>query len=108
LDRVGDELFVALTSGAATVDDGDERAILVEGVGIDSGERTDAAARRPGARRFAVRDRDALAAFYQRQDLTAGNGDLIQRLHSCVPRLPTTCSDGAAAIPAAAVSIRAI
>ena len=66
LNAVDDQFFVAFAPGAAFVGDRREIAVFVVGVGVDAGERADAAARSPSARRFAVRDSDALTAFDQR------------------------------------------
>ena len=81
LDRIGDELLMALAPGLAVIGLLDELAVLVEGIGIDAGEGADAAARGPGARTLAVGDRDTLAALDQREDLAARDDDGFQRLH---------------------------
>src|SRR4029077_14539071 len=93
LDRIGDELLMALAPGLAVIGLLDELAVLVEGIGIDAGEGADSAARGPGARALAVGDRDALAALDQREDLAARDDNGFQRLHdsslsvvSSVPR----------------------
>ena len=52
------------------------------GVGVDARERADAAGRRPGAGALAVGDRDALAAFHQRQDLLARDDQWLQLFHA--------------------------
>ena len=50
LDRVGDQLLVPLEPVAATEDQRDVVAVLVDRVGIDAGEGADPAGRGPGAR----------------------------------------------------------
>ena len=72
LDRVADQLLVALQPGLAAVDQRHQLAALVDIVAVDAGEGADAAGRRPGAAAEPVRDRDALAAFDQRPDLATG------------------------------------
>src|SRR6185369_9769558 len=81
LDRIGDELLVALAPRLAVIGLLDELAVLVEGIGIDAREGADAPARGPGARTLAVGDRDALAALDQGKDLAARDDDGFQRLH---------------------------
>src|SRR5262249_27126060 len=92
-DRIGDQLLVPLAPRAAVVDLQDAAAIGVIGIGIDAGERADAARGRPGARAFAVRDRDALAAFHQGQHLATGNDQRLQSDQDCLPLpLLATCA----------------
>src|SRR5262249_26280164 len=72
-DRVADQLLVTLAARPAVIELRLPPALLVEAVGIDAREGADPARGRPGARALAVRDRDALAAFHQRQHLAPGN-----------------------------------
>src|SRR6266480_3363136 len=61
-DRVGDQLLMPLTAGAAEIDLRDQ---------------------------LAVRDRDAFAALDERQDLAPGNDQRFERLHQFAPcRIP--------------------
>src|SRR5262249_31052030 len=68
-DGVGDQLFVPFAPGTAVVDLRDRLAEPVKAVGVDPGEGADSAGGRPGARALAVRHRNALTAFDQRQYL---------------------------------------
>ena len=74
----------------------DEAAVLVVEVGVDAGERADAAGRRPGAGRHTGSDGDALAAFDQRQDLGTRHADGVQRFHSPAPSMGRTFTDSIA------------
>ena len=69
LDRVADQLLVALHPVAALKDQRHVLAVVVEQVGIDAGEGADPAGGGPGAGRAAVAHGDTLAAFDQRPDL---------------------------------------
>src|SRR5690348_12619155 len=62
-DGVTHQLLVALAPRLAVIDLGNGAAVRVLRIGVDAGEGADAARTRPGARAFAVRNRDALAAF---------------------------------------------
>src|SRR5262249_33280731 len=88
LDRVGDQLLMALAPGLPAILLQDQPPLLVKGIGIDAGEGADPPALRPGARALAVGDRDALAALDQRKDLAARYDDGIQRLHGLLSISP--------------------
>src|SRR5438067_7912015 len=78
------------TAGAAVIELRDQLALVVVAVGIDAGERADAARGRPGARALAVRDRNALAALDERPHLAPGNDERFERSHEIAPcRIPT-------------------
>ena len=77
-DRIGEQLLVPLAPGRAAIDLVDAPALGVDAVGVDAGERADAAGRGPGARAFAVRDRDPLPALDERQDLASGNDERLE------------------------------
>ena len=87
LDRVGDQLVVALAPRLAAVDLPDDLTVLVEMVGVDARERAHAPGRGPSAGAFAVRDRNALAAFDDGQDLAARNQQGFQREQNAFPSL---------------------
>src|SRR5690349_8541932 len=88
-NRVGDELLMSLAPGAAVIDLRDQLAVLVVAVGVDAGEGADPARGGPGPRTLAIRDRDALAAFDERQGLAPGNDERVERLHQFAPcRIP--------------------
>src|SRR5579875_1667234 len=84
-DRVGDQLLVSLAPGAAVIDLPDKLAAFGVAVGVDPGERADPAGGGPGARAFPIRNRDALAALDERQDLAPGDQQRIERLHQIAP-----------------------
>ena len=84
-DRIGDQLLMPLAPGAPGIELRDQFAGLVVAVGVDPGEGADPAGGRPGARALAIRDRDALAAFDQRQRLAPGNHQGDQRPHRIAP-----------------------
>src|SRR6185437_7317075 len=77
-DRKGDQLLMPLAPRAAVIDLRDAAAIGIIGIGVDAGERADAAAGRPGTRALAVRNRDAFAALDERQHLATGNDQRLQ------------------------------
>ncbi len=84
-DRIGNQLFVPLAPGAAAIKLRDQLALRAIAVGVDPREGADPAGRRPGARAFAVRHRDALAAFDQRQHLAPRDHQRIERPHQRAP-----------------------
>ena len=84
-DRIGDQLFVPLAPGASVIDLGDQPTVVAITVGIDPGERADTAGCRPRPGALAVRHRDALAAFDERQRLAPGDDQRIERLHPTAP-----------------------
>src|SRR5262249_10349148 len=81
-DRKGNKLLMALAPCAAAVDLRYQVALPVIGIGVDAGERTDAAGRRPSSRAFAIGYGDALAALDQRQYFPSGDDDRLERLHA--------------------------
>src|SRR5581483_496358 len=84
-NRVRDQLLMALAPGTALVDLRNALAGLAVAVGVDAGERADPARGGPRARALAVRNRDALAAFHQRQHLAPRNDQRFERLHPAPP-----------------------
>src|SRR5439155_20535932 len=68
-DRIGDQLLVPLAPGTPRIELRDQFAAFVVAVGVDPGERADPARGGPSAGTLAIGDRDALAAFDQRQGL---------------------------------------
>ena len=87
LDRVGDQLLVALEPVAAAEDQRDVLAVLVDHVRIDAREGADAAGRGPGAGRAAAADGDALAALDQRPDFQARDHHGLHDAHRPTPSL---------------------
>src|SRR4029077_15236436 len=84
-DRVGGELLVPLTAGVARIDLRGQVAGLAVTVGVDAGKGADPGRGGPGAGTLAVRDRNALAALYQRQHLATRNDQRVQGLHRPAP-----------------------
>src|ERR1700730_2271596 len=84
-DRIGDELFVPLAPRPSMIDLRNRLTGLGKTVGIDPGKRADAAGRSPGAGALAIRHRDALAAFHERQHLASGDHERIERFHRTAP-----------------------
>ena len=80
-DCVGDKFLMPLAAGAAEINLRDQLSRLVVAVGIHARECADTARGGPGARAFAIRDRDALAALDERQYLAPGNHERLKRLH---------------------------
>jgi hypothetical protein len=85
-----DEFFVAFTPGSAAIVLRYQIAVLIVGIGIDTGEGADPTRRRPGAGTLAVGYGDALATFHERQHFSARNDQRLQWLHTVpgVPSLP--------------------
>ena len=71
VDRIFDQLFVAVATGQRLIDLRDDAPLRVVAVGIDRGDGADAAGRRPRAAAGVVGRADALAAFDQRPDFAA-------------------------------------
>src|SRR5206468_12286720 len=67
LNGEGDQLFVPLGARSAAIDLRKKPALVVIGIGIHARKCADPATSGPSAGALAVRDRDALAAFNQRQ-----------------------------------------
>ncbi len=84
-DRIGDEFLVPLAPGASVIKLRDQLACFAVAVGIDPGEGADAPGCGPGTRALAVRHRDALAAFDERQHLAPRDDKRIERLHHSAP-----------------------
>src|SRR6202012_6007051 len=80
VDRIFDQLFVAVAAGPCFIDLGDDASLGVIAVRIDRRNRADAAGRGPGAGACMVRRADALAAFDQRPDLASAIEDGLQPL----------------------------
>src|SRR6516165_6456459 len=97
-DRIGNEFFMSLASRSSVVDLRDRLAGLGVAVGVDPGESADATSGGPGSRAFAIRHRDALAPFDERQHLTPGNHEGIERFHRTAPcrEAPTGFNSAAA------------
>ena len=88
---VADQLLVVLAPRAAVIGLRNGSAVRAKAVGVDARERADAAAGGPGARAFAVRHRNALAAFDQRQHLASRYDQRVERPHFCeLPREPVS------------------
>src|SRR5947208_16619292 len=67
-DRVGDQLLMPLTAGAAEIDLRDQLALVVVAVGIDAGEGADPARGGPCPGALPVRDPDASVSPDDRPD----------------------------------------
>src|SRR6185369_15174077 len=78
IDRIFDQLFVAVAAGERLVDLRDDAAFGVVAVGVDRADGADTAGGRPGARASMVCRRHALAAFDQRPDFLAGVHDGLE------------------------------
>src|SRR6266850_3069097 len=101
-DRVGDQLFVPLASRPSVIDLRYRLTGLVIAVGIDPGERTDAAGCRPSAGALAIRHRNPLAAFDEREHLASRDYQRIERFHWTAP-----CGGGSAGLGSAAADTAA-
>src|SRR5438105_632123 len=99
-DRVGDQLFMPLASSPAVIDLRDRLTPFGVAVGIDPGERTDAAGCRPSAGTLAVRHRNPLAAFDEGQHLAPRDHQRIERFHQTAP-----CGGGSAGFGSATPGI---
>src|ERR1700738_1813741 len=96
-DRVGDQLFVPFAAGPSVIDLRNRLTGLGVAVGIDPGERTDTAGCRPSAGALAIRHRNPLAAFDERQHLSSRDHQRIERFHWTAP-----CGHGSAGLGSAA------
>src|SRR5215469_11796822 len=86
-DGIGHEFFMSLAPCSSMIDLGDRLAGFGVAVRVDPGECANAAGGGPGPGAFAVRHRDALAAFDQREYFAPGNHERIERFHRTVPCL---------------------
>jgi len=77
---IGDQFFMAVATGAAVIDLGNDVAEAVIAVRVDGRHRADAAGGRPGAGTGMVGNGHPLAAFYQGPDFPAAVNDGLQPL----------------------------
>src|SRR6266446_9032970 len=101
-DRVGDQLFMPFAAGPSVIDLRNRLTGLGVAVGVDPGERTDAAGCRPSAGALAIRHRDPFAAFDERQHLASRDHQWIERFHRIAP-----CGGGSAGFASGAASAAA-
>src|SRR5262249_10441981 len=87
-EAVRHQLSVSFPPGSTPIALGNAVAVGLEAVCVDPAECADTAGERPIPGRDAVRDRDALAAFDQRQHLYASHADRIDQLHGPSPPRP--------------------
>src|SRR5215469_359112 len=84
-DRVRHQFFMAFEPGASSIDLRDRLPVLGIAVGIHPGEGTDPTGSAPSPGTLAIRHRNALAALDERQNLSPGYHEGIERFHDPGP-----------------------
>src|SRR5262249_56152302 len=87
-DRVGHQFFMACEPGASSIDLRDRLPVFGVAVGVHPGEGADSTGSAPRPGTLAIRHRNALAALDERQNLTPGYHERIERFHDPGPRSP--------------------
>ena len=105
VDGVGDQLLVAIASGTATINLRNDLALVVERIGVDAGEGPDTAGGGKGAGAAPVGNRDALAAFDDRQHLAARDWKSVQQCLNSPPFPSSVTMRRTAAAPSGMVQL---